>query len=222
MTSHRFKLPIIGEYPRRMLLWQLPTNKDVLLHYMDSKLGKPRNMRFNDLKDAMVNEITSLYRKVPQAMMELRNVELKLKNYLEDYEEAKKRPTGNKALAFQQTLNRLFDISACKCEPIQPSFFNGELICPCLPEHCVLETEYPFMVDQRDPQSRRLFIDPKVDDVLTDFYANREVRRTERQTREAEALRLAQETKKSSATTSTSTPANLQRTRQKQYDLTGT
>ena len=67
-TKSQNMLPLLDDYPlKHFPLIQLPTYKDVLLvHLYQKSINHSPTASFNDVKDATIEKLISIYGKVPQ------------------------------------------------------------------------------------------------------------------------------------------------------------
>ena len=169
-TKSKTKLNHVNAYPAFMSENQLPTRKEVLLHFYKHKENFPQNKEFNQLKGPIVETMLKIYRKVPQATISQKRIEIKLKELIGEYNGVKKLLQNSvKVQSFIEKSSELFDISACKCK-MEAKFAHGKMICSCPSENKILEHEYNFIWDQRNSRPRVMYISHTIDQHLTSRY----------------------------------------------------
>ena len=175
-TKSKTKLNLLG-YATPLLKNQLPTKKEVLLHYFHSKEIFSKNVGFKTIKEQTVDELIKIYKKVPQPTVSRPRIEVKLKELIDSYNNAKKYSNGSQKIkSFTDKIEELFDISACKCEMVE-KFSKGKMVCSCHSDSKILEQEYKFIYDQRKNRPRLMYISNQVDNNLTSIYNSKQERR---------------------------------------------
>ena len=104
-----------------------------------------KNVGFKTIKEQTVDELIKIYKKVPQPTVSRPRIEVKLKELIDSYNNAKKYSNGSQKIkSFTDKIEELFDISACKCEMVE-KFATGKMVCSCNSENKILKLEYTWV-----------------------------------------------------------------------------
>lgn len=155
----------------------LPTKCDVILEYLKrkSELNTSEKGKFNLIKNEITDKLISIYKTVPQATIQRKSVENKLKSLISQYEKMIKNAVDSQIMInYRQQLLSLFNISYCMCQ-MKKDFVKDLMSCNCPTEFRILKSEYDFMYDQRG--ARKMVISTEVDHELTHQYQATQLRR---------------------------------------------
>ena len=157
--------PVLGT-SKKLCRTVLPTYGDILRSYLlmressiDMKWIHSRNRLCEDVRGIWYSaSLPTLSERRINAMLDAYHT--KYRNLMKPYQVRKENPSYQLRMKqFSEDSRELFDIAACKCKNILLILKESKKsLCTCPEDRKIPRREIKFLIDQRDPEKRKMFI----------------------------------------------------------------